>query len=62
MVQWAAEQKASRVSLDVTEGNLHATNLYLRHGFVEMGRLAPHPSEETLEYRFVKKLASSEAS
>jgi GNAT superfamily N-acetyltransferase len=56
VVQWAVEQKASRVSLDVTEGNRHATTLYVRHGFLESGKGAAHPAGETSECRFVKSL------
>jgi ribosomal protein S18 acetylase RimI-like enzyme len=61
VVQWAIEQKASRVSLDVKEGNHHATRLYLRHGFLESGKLVAHSPEETPEYRFVREFASGEA-
>ncbi len=56
VVHWARGQKALSVSLDVTEGNQHAIELYLRHGFIEEGKLAPHSPEETPELRFLKSL------
>jgi ribosomal protein S18 acetylase RimI-like enzyme len=56
-IEWAVEQKASRISLDVTEGNRYATTLYVRHGFLESGQSPAHPSEGTFECRFVKNLA-----
>lgn len=56
VVQWARKQEALRVSLDVTEGNLHATKLYLRHGFVEMGKLAQTSPEDAPERRFQRDL------
>jgi ribosomal protein S18 acetylase RimI-like enzyme len=57
VVLWAVEQKASRVSLDITQGNRYASTLYSRHGFLENGKGAAHPSAETSELRFVKNLA-----
>jgi ribosomal protein S18 acetylase RimI-like enzyme len=61
VVQWAAEQKAVRLALDVREGNQHATKLYLRHCFLESRKLVPRSPEDTPEYRFVRNLASREA-
>ena len=55
VVQWAMKQEVRRISLDVTDGNQHATRLYLRHGFVQTG-LAPFSPPEQPEYRLVKIL------
>jgi ribosomal protein S18 acetylase RimI-like enzyme len=57
-IGWAVEQKASQISLDVTEGNRYATKLYVRHGFLESGNVVVNPADETSEFRFVKSLAS----
>lgn len=56
VVKWAGEQKASCISLDVTEGNSSAMKLYVRHGFVESGEGVPHAPEETPECRLVRNL------
>lgn len=37
VVEWARESRATRLSLHVSEGNVHAENLYLRHGFCRTG-------------------------
>jgi ribosomal protein S18 acetylase RimI-like enzyme len=60
VVQWAAEVQASDIALDVKEDNQHATKLYLRHGFLKRGTVAPCSPEETPEYRFVRNLVSRE--
>ena len=59
VIKWASEQNASSVSLDVTEGNQQAIKLYLRHGFVDMGKLVLHNPEEKPERRFLKSLSLS---
>jgi ribosomal protein S18 acetylase RimI-like enzyme len=59
VIKWASEQNASSVSLDVTEGNQQATKLYLRNGFVDIGKLVLHNPEEKPERRFLKSLSLS---
>lgn len=39
VIDWAAELGAARVALHVVEGNDAASRLYLRHGFVDHGRV-----------------------
>jgi ribosomal protein S18 acetylase RimI-like enzyme len=39
VLQWAKEQRASRVDLAVMENNERATQLYRRHRFVDDGRI-----------------------
>jgi ribosomal protein S18 acetylase RimI-like enzyme len=55
VIEWAKEQGQSRVALDVMETNRHAANLYLRHGFVDVG-LADVPEGAPIERRMVLDL------
>lgn len=59
VVQWAVVCEASGVSLDVTEDNHHAMNLYIRNGFFDLGTLVSMSSGESSERRFVKSLLFS---
>ncbi len=58
VMQWAEEQQASCVSLNVTEGNEYAIALYLRHGFTDAGELLPATLDEAAERHFIRNLAS----
>jgi ribosomal protein S18 acetylase RimI-like enzyme len=58
VMEWARQQQALRLSLDVKQGNEFATALYRRHGFVDAGQLTPESLEEEPERRFIRNLAT----
>ncbi len=56
VVGWARALPAAAVALAVREGNTHAVTLYLRHGFVDKGPLAPEDADAPGERRMVLSL------
>ena len=46
VLEWAKATGFNQVLLWVTEGNLHAEALYLRHGFVRTGEVIEQPRPE----------------
>lgn len=57
--EWAAEIGAARIVLDVRAANVHATSLYRRHGFVDVGEVS-EPGDPYPERRMVAALSDPE--
>lgn len=50
IVEWARKSCATRLSLHVSDGNVHAENLYLRHGFRRTGEIFERERDGAIEF------------
>ena len=59
VVDWARSRSASRLILECTEGNRHAEELYLRHGFRRTGMSSTRERDGATEFEMVLDLSAS---
>lgn len=56
VIEWARQQRASRISLAVFENNEHALALYRRHGFIDVGAIVSSSFAAETERQLVRDL------
>lgn len=61
VIDWAKAEGAASVLLHVTEGNLHAEGLYLRHGFSRTGISIERERDGAIEIEMELDLSAPEA-
>ena len=59
IVDWARSRNASRLILECTEGNRHAEELYVRHGFRRTGMSSTRERDGATEFEMVLDLSAS---
>jgi len=59
VVEWARESCATRLTLHVSEGNVHAEHLYLRHGFRRTGVALERERDGAIEFEMELDLNAS---
>ena len=57
IVDWALSRNASRLILECTEGNRHAEELYVRHGFRRTGMSSTRERDGATEFEMVLDLS-----
>jgi ribosomal protein S18 acetylase RimI-like enzyme len=57
-IEWARQQRAARIALDVVESNDRAVALYRRHEFVDVGAVDCTGSGTLSERRMVRELSA----
>ena len=58
IVDWARSRNANRLILECTEGNRHAEDLYVRHGFRRTGRSSTRERDGATEFEMVLDLSA----
>ena len=59
IVDWARSRNANRLILECTEGNRHAEQLYVRHGFRRTGMSSTRERDGATEFEMVLDLSAS---